>query len=278
MLYHLAVKIGDIAGAAKMVRMVEELQVLVVVRVFERLGNCVCLCLPCLSNRRLHRAVVAAESLSVSIVVIVSTVVRHFKGLVVVLDDLLLCRILSLIVDRKTIGICTCILYAARVRTVGGEITYLRHDALTACVDMLGISTALVGNKIWADIERELSCVCRATGEYSVDIHLVAFAGSLDCALAVGIIPVVGHEAVVVHCKQTIFLVPDELTLTRVDFIMSIFHHASGVHIYKVSVPIIQIYVIVLDVIVSRSLFRAIINVFNICELELLSVFCAVGI
>ena len=84
-----------------------------------------CLCLPCLSNRRLHRAVVAAESLSVGVVVVVGTVVRYIKGLVIVLDYLLLCRILSLIVDRKTVSVGTCILNAARVRAVGGEIADL---------------------------------------------------------------------------------------------------------------------------------------------------------
>ena len=48
--------------------------------------------------------------------------------------------------------------------------------------------------------------------------------------------------------------------------------------IYKISVFIIQIYVIVLDFIVSRSLFSTIIHIFNICELELLTGFSAIGI
>ena len=59
---------------------------------------------------------------------------------------------------------------------------------------------------------------------------------------------------------------------------MAIVHHASGVHIYKVSVLIIQIYVIIFDFIVSRSIFRAIIHVFNTCKLELLTVLRAIGI
>lgn len=37
-LHNLAFKVGDEAGASEMVGMVEELQVLIVVRVFERLG------------------------------------------------------------------------------------------------------------------------------------------------------------------------------------------------------------------------------------------------
>ena len=80
---------------------------------------------------------------------------------------------------------------------------------------MLGVAAALVRHEVRADIERELRRVGGAAREYSVDIHLVALAGSLDRALAVGIIPVVGHEAVVVHCKQTVLLVPDELALAR---------------------------------------------------------------
>ena len=96
---------------------------------------------------------------------------------------------------------------------------------------MLGVASALISHEVRADIERELGRVGGAAGEYSVDIHLVALAGSLDRALAVGIIPVVGHEAVVVHCQQTVFLVPDELALACADFVMSIVHHASGIHI-----------------------------------------------
>ena len=138
---------------------------------------------------------------------------------------------------------------------------------------MLGVASALISHEVRADIEREFSGVGRAAGEYSVDIHLVALAGSLDRALTVGIIPVVGHEAIVVHCKQTVLLVPNELALSCADLIMSIVHHASGIHINKISVLIIQIYVIVFDIIVSQSLFRAIINVFNTCKLEFLSGF-----
>lgn len=141
---------------------------------------------------------------------------------------------------------------------------------------MFGVTAALVGHEIRADIERELRGIGGAAREDSVDIHLVAFAGSLDRALTVGIIPVVGHEAVVVHREQTVLLVPDELALSCADFIMSILHHTSGVHIYKISVLVIQIYVIVFDIIVSRSLFRAIIHIFNTCKLEFLTGFSTV--
>ena len=95
---------------------------------------------------------------------------------------------------------------------------------------MLGVTAALVGYEVRADIERELRRVGRAAGEYAIDVNLVALAGSLDRALAVGIIPVVGHEAVVVHSKQTVLLVPDELALSFSSLIMSIVHHASGIY------------------------------------------------
>ncbi len=90
MLNHFTVKVGDEAGAAEVVGMIEELQVLVVVGVFERPRNRAGLRLPCLCHRRLHRAVVAAEPFTIGIVVIVSTVVGNIEELVVVLDYLLL--------------------------------------------------------------------------------------------------------------------------------------------------------------------------------------------
>ncbi len=134
--------------------MIEELQVLVVVGVFERTRNRAGLCLPSLCHRRLHRAVIAAETFTICIVIIVGAVVGYIKEFVVVLDYLLLGCILRFVVNRKAVGVGTCILYAARVRTVGGEIADLRHDALATGVDMLGVATALIGHKVRADIER----------------------------------------------------------------------------------------------------------------------------
>ena len=64
---------------------------------------------------------------------------------------------------------------------------------------MLGVATTLICDKVRTYVERELRGVGRATGEYTVDIYLITLAGSLHCALAVGIIPIVGHETVVVH-------------------------------------------------------------------------------
>ena len=137
----------------------------------------------------------------------------------------------------------TGILYATRVRAVGSEIADLRHDSLRTGVDMLGVTTALIGDEVGADIEGEFGGVGRATGEDSVDIYLIAFARSLDSALSVGVVPVVGHETVVVNCKQTILLIPDELTLTDTVVPMSVSHNPVGVYIDKVSVLVItQIY------------------------------------
>lgn len=77
MLYHLTVKVGDVTTATQMVWMVIELHLLVCVTLLE-----VILCSSrqssCLSS--LQAAVIAAEALSVHIVVAVLTIVRHCKG------------------------------------------------------------------------------------------------------------------------------------------------------------------------------------------------------
>ena len=71
------------------------------------------------------------------------------------------------------------------------EIADLRHYALATCVDMLGVTAALICHEVWTYIEREFSGVGRAAGENSVDINLITFAGSLDRALTIGIVPIV---------------------------------------------------------------------------------------
>ena len=158
-----------------MVGMIEELEILVVVGVFERPGcNTRLRFLHRLCLSSLQRAVVAAESLSVGIVVVVRAVVGNIKERVVVFDNLLLCGVLGLVVNRESIGLASGILYAARVRTVGGEITYLRHDTLRTGVDMLGVAATLSGYKVRTDLERDLRGVGRAAGEDSIDIELIA--------------------------------------------------------------------------------------------------------
>ena len=76
--------------SVEMVGMIEELEILVVVGVFERLGNRATLCFPHrLGLCSLQCAVVAAESLAIGIVVVVRTVVEYIKESVVVFDYLL---------------------------------------------------------------------------------------------------------------------------------------------------------------------------------------------
>lgn len=81
--------------------MIEELEILVVVGVFERLGNRATLCFPHrLGLCSLQCAVVAAESLAIGIVVVVRAVVWNIKECIVVFDYLLLCGVLGLVVNR----------------------------------------------------------------------------------------------------------------------------------------------------------------------------------
>lgn len=87
-LNHLAVQVGDVA-AAQVVGMVVEPQLLVCVRILEVVFQC-----QGTDLRSLGRTVVAAESLSVHIVVVVRSVVRHLKGSIIILNYLLLGGIL----------------------------------------------------------------------------------------------------------------------------------------------------------------------------------------
>ena len=65
--------------------------------------------------RSLQAAVIAAEALSVHIVVVVLTIVRHCKGCIIILDNLQLLGIFSLIINRQAVSLATCILNAAWV-------------------------------------------------------------------------------------------------------------------------------------------------------------------
>ena len=77
MLHHLAVKVGDVTTATKMVWMVVELHLLVCVAFLE-----VILCSSRQSSclRSLQAAVIAAEALAIDIVVVVLAIVRCCKG------------------------------------------------------------------------------------------------------------------------------------------------------------------------------------------------------
>ena len=132
--------------------MVVELQILVGVALLEvavkRVGlhHSLGLC-------RLQGAVVAAEALAVHIVVVVSTVVRHAKGSIIILNGLQLLTIFNIVVNRYRVGLAAGVLYAPRVGAVGREVADFRDDALAAYVDVLGVASALVGNEIRTHVE-----------------------------------------------------------------------------------------------------------------------------
>ena len=77
MLHHLAVKVGDVTTATKMVWMVVELHLLVCVAFLEVVLRCSCHS-SCL--RSFQAAVIAAEALTIDIIVVVLAIVRHCKG------------------------------------------------------------------------------------------------------------------------------------------------------------------------------------------------------
>ena len=114
--------------------------------------------------------------------------------------------------------------------------------------------------------------------ERRIDIYLLALTAGLHRALAVGIVPVVGHESIVVWRQQAVLLVPAQFALVRAGLVMPIVRQASDIHLYKTSVFIIQIYVIVLNFIFSWSLLRAIVNVRHIGQLEFLPLIRPVGV
>lgn len=86
--------------SVEMVGMIEELEILVVVGVFERPGcNTRLRFLHRLCLSSLQRTIVAAESLAIGIVVVVRTVVEYIKESVVVFDYLLLCSVPGFVVN-----------------------------------------------------------------------------------------------------------------------------------------------------------------------------------
>ena len=86
--------------------------------------------------------------LAVHIVIVVLAIVRHCKGCIIILNNLQLLDIFLLIVNRKSISLTTCILNAAWVRTIRVEVTNLADYSLTANIDVLGVTSALVGNEV----------------------------------------------------------------------------------------------------------------------------------
>ena len=112
MLRYFAIKVGNVTTAAQMVRVVVELHLLVVIIRLEVTICSPCTC-PCLC--RLRRTIVATEALTVYIVVIVLTIIRLVKRLVVVFNGLQLLTIFRLIVYGYTISLIACIRYSSWV-------------------------------------------------------------------------------------------------------------------------------------------------------------------
>ena len=117
------------------------------------------------------------------------------------------------IINRKSVRLTAGILDASRVGTVGGEVANLGNDALRADIDVLGVASALVGHQIRTDIERELRRAGASARELGVHVELFTLTAGLHRAFTVGIIPVVGHEAVVIGSRQAVLLVPAELAV-----------------------------------------------------------------
>ena len=92
--------------------MIVELHLFVVV-VGLKVAICSSRAYPCLC--RLRCSVVAAEALTVYVVVIVLTVIRLVKRLVVILNGLQLLCILVLVIDSQAIGFIACIRYSSWV-------------------------------------------------------------------------------------------------------------------------------------------------------------------
>ncbi len=65
-------------------------------------------------------------------------------------------------------------------------------------------------------------------------------------------------QLVVVNCKQTILLIPDELALSDTFVPMSVGHNMAGVHIYRFSVVVVCIDVTVLDIVVAVNFPRTV--------------------
>ena len=92
MLRYFSAQVGDVTTAAQVVRVIEELHLLIIILIMEiiiysstcagiRFSHRPCLC-------RLRRAIVAAETLTIHVVVIVLTVIRLVKRLVIVFNGL----------------------------------------------------------------------------------------------------------------------------------------------------------------------------------------------
>ena len=170
-----AVSVGDVTTAAQVVRMIVELHLLVVVVRLE-----VAVCSPCSCHSTglccFGRTVVAAEALTVYVVVIVLTVIRLVKRLVVILNGLQLLIVFILVVNGKTISLIACVWNSSWVCAIRSEVAKFRYDTLTTYIDMLGVLTTLPCHEVWTDIKREACRTGVATRELGVHIDSFVFA------------------------------------------------------------------------------------------------------
>ena len=84
---------------------------------------------------------------------------------------------------------------------------------------------------------------------------------SINLNLALGIAP------------PTVFLVPPVLLLTCLFILLAVFLYTRGIDVDKVPVEVVSVLVSVVDIrTLRRSFFRAVVNITNIVELELLTI------
>ena len=105
---------------------------------------------------------------------------------------------------------------------------------------MLGVVSALVGYQIRTDVERELRRVGASARELGVHVELFTLTAGLHRAFTVGIIPVVGHEAVVIGSRQAVLLVPAELALGCGRIQHAILLDAACIDIDQVAVEVLD--------------------------------------
>lgn len=108
--------------------------------------------------------------MTVHVVVVVLTIVRHTEVGLVVLDGLLLTVVLRLIVHTDTVCLCSCVWDASWVGTIAGKVAKLSDDTLASDVDVLGVLATLACYKVGADTEGELGGVGHAPEELGVII------------------------------------------------------------------------------------------------------------
>ena len=136
-----------------------------------------------------RRAVVAAEPLTIHVVVIVLTVVWDVKRLVIILNGLELLIVLGLVVHHQAVSFIACIRYSSWVCAIRSQVAQFADNTLRTYIDVLGVLATLTSHQVWADIERE-ACRTRVTPrEFGVDKYSFVLTAGLHCALAVGVIP-----------------------------------------------------------------------------------------